>query len=785
MGPIMETVIKVGGGHPDAVALIPEDRFIYAVRVGTLIIPALQAMFVGAILGVLLTHGGPAQAVAGGLALALAILLVDITVLRAKGWLWVRVLMAVVIAVVLSIAAMPGIFSGKVIAWKKDQLTNTVVAEAKAKKDDLEIKKTEIEDYTAQDLADFNPRITGLIDAAASAQTRLDAANAALKVKTAEPAPQPRDCGDPTVTSSYRLNPCYAANRAEIDAASTGLQDARTEQSAASKAAIDAAKARDDALEAERAALLDPVNKGILLAQYAADNPETDPKAKFVAADYAVSDRILDAFPALDHRFHFGVGLLMLMLDLMVVVAKVATHPRSEEIAAGWSDAAASVAANQRGATQHQLDEEANQRAADALTATTLRQIRHDQTIQSASAAAAAEVGAQRQIADLDAQELVRRHRDQLAAASPPSPPSPPPVPTLSPEPPTPPPPAQFLEGGAKPTPPAVAHRREVFRNPNLEFRVDKEKAFEGGHGVLHLATGADARVLVKVPKNVDDGIPPEEVPAYLEVAQNELGLYETFAPEIGTKLYAFDHPTGRIAVEYHPRGSLDRYLGIDPESTHINVDFTLAELLTVLEQVIRFDSVLWVGGYTYLDSHAGNYVLCGTENDHGLLTKTPPQKSTQSGALRAIDFGTVTPIGQKPKLGPGPLMPPEYGPHWIPRGDLHDWANPLWDVFQIGRLTGTLLNGGGWGPLAVDTLDAEPVQRLAQVAQGWMSAEPFDRAPGVDFHAPVWRQAVADSMTEQLIDIRRSLRPGEGETLIMNAGDVNHGRSSERIVYL
>jgi len=401
-----------------------------------------------------------------------------------------------------------------------------------------------------------------------------------------------------------------------------------------------------------------------------------------------------------------------------------------------------------------------------------------------------AEADADRRVALFEIEEQTRKRCEVITTQPPEPPPGRSPEPPLGPAPiPTPPDPVRepspdpSAGQGAKVTPPAEPSRREVFGN--LAFVVDEERAFEGGCGVLHLAHGAnlDTQVLVKAPKGIDDRIGPDLAQAYLEMSQNELGLYETFGPEIGTKLYAVDHPTGRLALEYHPRGSLERYLGINPDSTHINVDFTIDELLTVLEQVIRFDSVLWAGGYTYLDSHAGNYVLCGRESDEGLLKRTPPQKSTESGSLRAIDFGTCTPIGHKPKLAQGRLMPPEHHSYWTPRGNVLDNANPLWDVFQIGRFTGTLLNNGGWGPIVVDTSEAEPIQQLAGLANIWMSPDPLDRVPGVDFGTPVWRLAIADEMTNQLIDIRRRVAElDNGSVPVMTAGDSNNGfRPGER----
>lgn len=326
--------------------------------------------------------------------------------------------------------------------------------------------------------------------------------------------------------------------------------------------------------------------------------------------------------------------------------------------------------------------------------------------------------------------------------------------------------------------------RREVCGN--LVFRIEQEKAFVGGCGVLHLATGVGARVLVKVPKSTEDGIAATAVPAYVQMAQNELGLYETFGQEIGTKLFAVDHPTGRLVIEYHPRGSLDRYLGIDPESTHIKVDFTMAELLTVIEQVIRFDSVMWAGRYTYLDNHAGNYVLCGQPEDDGLLQWTPPLKSTQSGALRAIDFGTCTPIGQSPRLAQGPLMPPEHRPNWVARGDWLDRANPLWDVYQIGLFTHTLLSGGARERFDADEMDAEPVRRLAALASRWMAPEPLDRMPSVDVTAPLWHAALAEAMRSEVNDLRQSWRPADASVAVMKAGEPNPASFSvDSIEYL
>lgn len=345
---------------------------------------------------------------------------------------------------------------------------------------------------------------------------------------------------------------------------------------------------------------------------------------------------------------------------------------------------------------------------------------------------------------------------------------------------------ADSSHGDAAITPPVEPRRREVFHNPSVSFRVDQEKAFVGGSAILHLATADDVRVVVKVPKGEADGIAPEHVTDYLAMAQNDLGITQTFAPEIGTQLFAKDHSTGRYALEYHPRGSLDRYLGIDGESTHIRADFSLAELLTVLEQVVSFNFVLWDGRYTHLDIHAGNYVLCGKERETGLLTETPARKSTQNGALRAIDFGTCTRIGESPKLGQGRLMPPEHQRSWVKRGDALDYANPLWDVYQTGRFAGTLLTSGGWGPIEARSSDPEPLQKLATIACRWMSADPLGRMPSVDLRTPLWPAVVAETMTEELTEIRRSLGRRGGHFQVMKAGDPNNGfASGERIDYL
>ena len=334
--------------------------------------------------------------------------------------------------------------------------------------------------------------------------------------------------------------------------------------------------------------------------------------------------------------------------------------------------------------------------------------------------------------------------------------------------------PSDERAAGAQPTPPPPPRRREVF--PYREFKVDVDDFRQGGCAVLHLATGANRRVLVKEPRGLKHGVTQEQADAYLRMAQSELGMYQTFGAIIGTTLLAVDHPTGRLAIQFHPRGSLAEYLGIDLQMDRIRNDLTLGELMAVLEQVIWFDWTLWNNGFVGLDKHAGNYVVCGQIQDQGLVLVAPPLQSTEPGALRAIDFGTACRVGQLPALGNGPLMPPEWDATNPVLDDPWHLPNVLWDVYQTGKFARTLLTSGGWGELDPKAFAEGPVRQLAELATTWMSDAPAQRVPDVTLAGPVWHTAVRDQMLADLDEIRHRMGPAEQDQIVMHAGEPNRG---------